>query len=288
MIIELRMLWRNDSLILLNKRLSSFLLFRQLTLSCFCCIGLGKTIQGIASMTCWEDEWPLLVLTPSSARFHWEAEFLQWLGADSPFNTTDDNEIDGSSGEDQEYGEEKKADREGNKMLSSSKRKRQNDGGRKRKKEKQPMKLLKSCEIKVLGSSNEAMFDTYKDGTTKTRVVIISYGLIPNLVKNEKLIPGQFKCCIVDESHMLKNKKSKRTQSIMPLLTKAERVVMLSGTPAFSKPAELFPQLNALGSKNGWWDDENEFHTKYVKDRYSDPSFAEVSAIKCNSIMMNS
>lgn len=24
-------------------------------------------------------EWPVLVVSPSSARFHWEAEFLQWL-----------------------------------------------------------------------------------------------------------------------------------------------------------------------------------------------------------------
>jgi len=234
-------------------------------------MGLGKTIQGIASMTCWEDEWPLLVLTPSSARYHWEAEFLQWLGADSSFNKvdSDDDEIDDMY------------------LISSTKRKRWNDGGgRKRKKEPESMKLLKPEEIKVLGSSNEAMFDIYKDGTTKTRVVIISYGLIPNLVKSEKLIPGKFKCCIVDESHMLKNKKSKRTQSIMPLLTTAKRVVMLSGTPAFSKPAELFPQLNALGSKNGWWEDENEFNTKYVKDRYSDPSFAELHALLTSTVMI--
>lgn len=56
---------------------------------------------------------------------------------------------------------------------------------------------------------------------------------------------------------MLKNKKSKRTMGVMPLLKKAARVIMLSGTPAMSKPEELFPQLNALGADKGWWDDEN-------------------------------
>lgn len=42
-------------------------------------MGLGKTIQAIAAATVYIQEWPLLILTPSSARFHWEAELLKWL-----------------------------------------------------------------------------------------------------------------------------------------------------------------------------------------------------------------
>ncbi|OEU20498.1 hypothetical protein FRACYDRAFT_179877, partial [Fragilariopsis cylindrus CCMP1102] len=49
-------------------------------------MGLGKTIQSIASMSVYHDEWPLLILTPSSARYHWECEFQQWLGLDSTVN----------------------------------------------------------------------------------------------------------------------------------------------------------------------------------------------------------
>ena len=49
-------------------------------------MGLGKTIQSIASMCCYSDEWPLLVFSPSSARYHWEAEFLNWLGRTSDVN----------------------------------------------------------------------------------------------------------------------------------------------------------------------------------------------------------
>jgi len=40
-------------------------------------MGLGKTIQAIASMAAYSHEWPVLVVTPSSARYHWDAEFLQ-------------------------------------------------------------------------------------------------------------------------------------------------------------------------------------------------------------------
>ena len=30
----------------------------------------------------YESEWPLLVICPSSARFHWEAELIKWLDKD--------------------------------------------------------------------------------------------------------------------------------------------------------------------------------------------------------------
>ena len=40
--------------------------------------GLGKTIRD-RSRDCLLHEWPLLVVCPSSARFHWEHEFRTWL-----------------------------------------------------------------------------------------------------------------------------------------------------------------------------------------------------------------
>ena len=42
-------------------------------------MGLGKTIQGIAVASAYSKEWPLLILCPSSARFHWEAELCKFL-----------------------------------------------------------------------------------------------------------------------------------------------------------------------------------------------------------------
>ena len=39
-------------------------------------MGLGKTVQAIAAMSAYAGEdWPLLVLCPSTARYHWEVEF---------------------------------------------------------------------------------------------------------------------------------------------------------------------------------------------------------------------
>jgi hypothetical protein len=41
--------------------------------------GLGKTIQAIGVAWCFKDEWPLLVIAPSSARYHWQKEVVKWL-----------------------------------------------------------------------------------------------------------------------------------------------------------------------------------------------------------------
>jgi SNF2 family DNA or RNA helicase len=42
-------------------------------------MGLGKSIQAVASMSMYRNEWPLMVITPSGARYHWEHEFRHWL-----------------------------------------------------------------------------------------------------------------------------------------------------------------------------------------------------------------
>ena len=255
-------------------------------------MGLGKTVQAIAAMACYSDEWPVLVLSPSTARYHWEAEFLNWLGAASDINCTkpsaQEDELSDIGLDDLDnldslidvscWGEEKKAEISED---TNAKRRLSEGSLPNAKKMRSPtMKLLDPSEVNVLTTSSDAILNT------KTRVVIVSYGLITNLIKKNVLVPDQFKCIIVDESHMLKNKNSKRTKCLMPLLKSAARVIMLSGTPAMAKPEELFPQLNALGENFGWWNDENEFKAKYVKDKYSDPSFAELHTLLTSTVMI--
>ena len=52
---------------------------------------------------------------------------------------------------------------------------------------------------------------------------------------------------IADESHYLKNMSAKRTLVIVPILKNARRVLLLTGTPAVSRPCELYAQLDAVG-----------------------------------------
>ena len=58
-----------------------------------------------------------------------------------------------------------------------------------------------------------------------------------------------FTVIIADESHYIKSQSAKRTQTTVPLLQAARRVILLTGTPALSRPIELFSQLNALDSR---------------------------------------
>lgn len=43
-------------------------------------VGLSQAISCAAA---YEAEWPLLIISPSSARYHWEHELLKWLDEDS-------------------------------------------------------------------------------------------------------------------------------------------------------------------------------------------------------------
>jgi SWI/SNF-related matrix-associated actin-dependent regulator 1 of chromatin subfamily A len=55
-----------------------------------------------------------------------------------------------------------------------------------------------------------------------------------------------FQVVIADESHFLKNGQAKRTSACLPVIKKAQYAILLSGTPALSRPIELFKQLEAL------------------------------------------
>ncbi|KAK6484951.1 SWI/SNF-related matrix-associated actin-dependent regulator of chromatin subfamily A-like protein 1 [Huso huso] len=83
-----------------------------------------------------------------------------------------------------------------------------------------------------------------KDNLTSGIINIISYDLLSKMDK--QLLGTSFKVLIMDESHFLKNTKTARCKAAMPLLKVAKRVILLSGTPAMSRPAELYSQIAAV------------------------------------------
>lgn len=80
--------------------------------------------------------------------------------------------------------------------------------------------------------------------SSQTRVVIISYDLVAKYTL--ALQRQNFQFIIADESHYVKNATAKRSQALLPLMESAKRVLCLSGTPAMSRPYELYAQINAL------------------------------------------
>uniref|UniRef100_A0A8V5FQE3 SWI/SNF-related matrix-associated actin-dependent regulator of chromatin subfamily A-like protein 1 n=1 Tax=Melopsittacus undulatus TaxID=13146 RepID=A0A8V5FQE3_MELUD len=91
------------------------------------------------------------------------------------------------------------------------------------------------------GSTNVIV--TGKDNLTAGLINIVSFDL---LSKMDKQLQRTFQVVIIDESHFLKNIKTARCRAAMPLLKAARRVILLSGTPAMSRPAELYTQIAAV------------------------------------------
>ncbi|XP_065269355.1 SWI/SNF-related matrix-associated actin-dependent regulator of chromatin subfamily A-like protein 1 isoform X1 [Emys orbicularis] len=84
---------------------------------------------------------------------------------------------------------------------------------------------------------------TGKDNLSAKLINIISFDL---LGKMDKQLKDTFQVVIIDESHFLKNTKTARCRAAMPLLKAAKRAILLSGTPAMSRPAELYTQIVAV------------------------------------------
>ncbi|XP_015686615.1 SWI/SNF-related matrix-associated actin-dependent regulator of chromatin subfamily A-like protein 1 [Protobothrops mucrosquamatus] len=91
-----------------------------------------------------------------------------------------------------------------------------------------------------LGPDTITVIATGKDQVSAKPINIVSFDL---LSKTEKQLKTTFQVVIVDESHFLKNGKTARCRAAMPLLKAAKRVILLSGTPAMSRPAELYTQI---------------------------------------------
>ncbi|KAI0560478.1 Helicase [Gracilaria domingensis] len=95
------------------------------------------------------------------------------------------------------------------------------------------------------------------------RVNIVSYDLVRKIPRTS-LSKCQF--VVADESHYLKSGTAKRTQAVVPLLKNAKRAVLLSGTPALSRPVELFSQVNAIAPD--LFPDYQEYVQRYCNAHY--------------------
>ena len=101
---------------------------------------------------------------------------------------------------------------------------------------------------------------------SKRMIYIMSYNLIPALSREAHKSPNRltFQAIIADESHYLKSQSAKRTRALVPMLQNSRRAILLSGTPALSRPIELFTQLNALDPTT--WSDLKVYGKRYCRD----------------------
>lgn len=98
------------------------------------------------------------------------------------------------------------------------------------------------------------------DGTafdlSKVDVAICSVDSAAKYFKDGVIAMQQYRCVILDESHLIKTEATARSRVIVPFLRNANRVILLSGTPAFSRPEELWPQIHGIGM---YWEDHENY-----------------------------
>ncbi|NXC44895.1 ZRAB3 endonuclease, partial [Penelope pileata] len=164
-------------------------------------MGLGKTIQAIAISYYYKEEWPLLIVVPSSLRYPWVDEMEKWIPELSP------------------------------------------------------------DDISIIQNKT----DTGRISTSK--VTILGYGLLTSDAQTlvDALYRQNFKVVVIDESHYMKSRNATRSKILLPIVQKAVRAILLTGTPALGRPEELFMQIEALyPGRFGTW---KEYAKKYCNAR---------------------
>ena len=79
-------------------------------------------------------------------------------------------------------------------------------------------------------------------GIADASVTITTFGLLSKSTSNivrEALLSQGFQVVIVDESHYIRNVKTASAKIVVPLIKNANRRILLSGTPALSRPVEV-------------------------------------------------
>ena len=120
---------------------------------------------------------------------------------------------------------------------------------------------IPSSSVRVIQSFADVSWTS--DPTIK--VLVLTYSLLrskPSAL-GTALAARSFPCVICDESHHLKTHDSQKTQHTMLLLKRAKHMVLLSGTPATSRPVELYGQLTALAVSPATFGTYSQFTNKF-------------------------
>ena len=97
--------------------------------------------------------------------------------------------------------------------------------------------ILDKEDIQVIKHSK----DVFKKNK---KYYVISYDLSVRMI--DKIIEKKFNYIISDEAHYLKSRQAKRTLCLTPILQRAKRCVLLTGTPILAKPMEIYSLLHIL------------------------------------------
>lgn len=94
-------------------------------------------------------------------------------------------------------------------------------------------------EVQVIETSGDRLYNTSK-------YIIVSYETAKKTIMLDKIKNCNSNIVIADEAHYLKSRDSIRSKTLIPFISSKKRVLLLSGTPALSKPVELWNLLQVI------------------------------------------
>ena len=94
---------------------------------------------------------------------------------------------------------------------------------------------IQSHQIQLINNAKTAF-------RTNVLIMIVSYDLAWRM----KEVFDHVRIVIADEAHYLKSADSKRSEALVPFLSTRKRVILLTGTPAFARPREIFNLISIV------------------------------------------
>ncbi len=116
--------------------------------------------------------------------------------------------------------------------------------------------------VKWIGKKSQVLSGR-TNGEIKENIVVINYDIIKDWKKT--LIKEKYDALIIDEIHYLANSSSQRTKAVRAISKKVEVVIGLSGTPARSRPSQLYSPLKIINSDI--FPNKNSYEVRYCNKR---------------------
>lgn len=98
-----------------------------------------------------------------------------------------------------------------------------------------------------------------RDIPHEANVIIINFDILKKFYT--EFMKYKWDCLVVDEAHLVKNPKAMRSKIIKTMSKEIDNVIMLTGTPVLSRPAEMFNMLNIIDSTK--WNNYYSYAVKY-------------------------
>ena len=129
--------------------------------------------------------------------------------------------------------------------------------------------------IQIIDNNEDDDYDDDDDECAEPpKIVICSYGQVRSNLK--RFLEQKYRFIIVDESQYIKNKDAQRTKAVLKLSRSCEHMLLLSGTPALSYPAELYPQIKAVN--RDLFESAKEYEERYCVRAYFENDYQANSA----------